>query len=213
MNDDPRPDTFGLPASLRVPVAARDAEAIATFVGKIVATLAGRSRPVNAVKVQTDHVPASLTDASLWREPLAMEHHARLFPEHQVWVHVDYNGYRSAWNRLGMPDLPGGFVLDHVANRRATRARGLLHPWIRLCPVSGRTNSNAGHSRGAEGLEVAYMRTLLSLPAAERAERMKGFATAIVWADPQDLVKMLDISPGIETLDAVRDTQPLFYFP
>ncbi len=213
MNAEPKPDTFGLPESLRVPVAARDIAAIQAFVGKIVAELPGRARPLNAVKVQTGNIPISPSGASLWREPQASSYHTLLFPAYQVWVHVDYHGYRQAWSRLDMPPLPGGVVLDHVANRRATRARGMLHPWIRLCPVSSRTNSNAGHGRGGEGLEFEFTQWLNSLPAEERAERTKEFATAIVYADPMDLTKMLDIAPGIETLDGVRDFQTLFFDP
>jgi len=38
-----------------------------------------------------------------------------------------------------------------------------------------------------------------------------GFATEIVYADPADLTKMLDVAPGTETLDGVRDFQPLFF--
>ena len=112
-----------------------------------------------------------------------------------------------------MPPLPDGTVLDHVANRRATRARGMLHPWIRLCPISSRTNSNAGHRRGGEGLEYEFTQSLKALSAEERAEAVKAFATAVVYADPMDLTKMLDIPPGTETLDGVRDFQSLFFDP
>jgi hypothetical protein len=33
----------------------------------------------------------------------------------------------------------------------------------------------------------------------------------IIYADPMDLTKMLDIPPGTEVLNGVRDTQQLFY--
>jgi hypothetical protein len=211
--DDPKPDTFGLPASLRVPVAARDLAAVETFVGKVLASIPGRTRPLNALKVETRYRPATPNDAAIWREPLAAAYLEALFPQHQLWVHVDYHAYRQAWSQLGMPALSEGFILDHIANRRATRARGMLHPWIRLCPISKRTNTNAGHRRGGEGMEVAYTRWLNSLAPEERAERTKAFATAVFFADPMDLTKMLDMAPGTEVLNGVRDIQHLFYDP
>ena len=210
-HNPPKPDTFGLPASLRVPVAARDVYAVEKYVGPVVKVLKGRSRPFNALKVRTQTIPANPTDAPLWSEANSAAYLEILFPAFQLWVHVDFHAYRGSWTRLGMPALQAEFVLDHVANRRATRARGMLHPFIRLCPISKRTNTNSGHRRGGEGMEVEYMNWLNSLSAGERAERTRAFATEIVYADPADLTKILDVAPGTETLDGVRDFQPLFY--
>jgi hypothetical protein len=58
-------------------------------------------------------------------------------------------------------------------------------------------------------MELEYTNWLNALSAADREERMKGFATQIVFADPADLTKMLDVAPG--THDGVRDMQGLFY--
>jgi hypothetical protein len=33
----------------------------------------------------------------------------------------------------------------------------------------------------------------------------------MIYADPMDLTKMLDIAPGTQVLNGVRDTQRLFY--
>jgi hypothetical protein len=33
----------------------------------------------------------------------------------------------------------------------------------------------------------------------------------VIYADPMDLTKMLNIAPGTGTLDGVRDTQDLFF--
>jgi hypothetical protein len=211
--DEPQPQTFGLPASLHVPVAARDVEAVADQVGVLIAQLRGRDGRANALKVRTRRIPVNSDDASLWRQPEAPAYRAALYPEYQLWVHVDYWGYRGAWVRLGMPELAPGIVLDHVANRRATRERGMLHPLIRLCPVSAATNSNAGHRQGSEGLETEWMRKLRSLPEDQRESWTKNFATPIVYADPADLTKMLDVAPGTDTLDGVRDFQAFFYSP
>jgi hypothetical protein len=207
----PEPQTFGLPASLRVPIAARDFAAVEKHVGTPTEILSGRTRAVNAIKVRTRAIPTELTDAPLWSEPSGAAYLAVLYPDYQLWVHVDFNGYRKAWIDLGMPPLGSGIVLDHIANREATRARGMLHPFIRLCPVSGRINTNAGHELGGEGMEREYTEYLNSLSPEERAVRTAGFATEIVYADPMDLTKMLGVAPGIATLDGVRDIQHLFY--
>jgi hypothetical protein len=194
-----------------MPVAARDVAAVESYVGEAAGVLRGRSRPVNAIKVRTRFIPTNPVDAPLWSEANSANYLDLLFPVYQLWVHVDFHAYRGAWARLGMPTLPADYVLDHVANRKATRARGMLHPFIRLCPISKRTNTSSGHRRGGAGMEREYTNWLNSLSPEERAERTKGFATAIVYADPADLAKILDVAPGTETLDGVRDFQPLFY--
>jgi len=148
MESVPKPDTFGLPARLRVPIAARDIAAIERHVGEAEEVIRGRLRPVNAIKVRTQFIPVNPTDAPLWSEANSAAFFELLFPTYQSWVHVDFHAYRRPWTRLGMPALPLDFVLDHVANRRATRARGMVHPFIRLCPISKRTNSISGHRRG-----------------------------------------------------------------
>lgn len=208
---DPSAATFGLPPSLRIPIAAEDVGAIERFVGPVVATLTGRSGRLDAVKVRTAFRPDESDRAPLWGHPDAARFRAALFPPFQLWVHVDYASYRSAWHQLHMPAPGTGQVLDHVANRRATRTRGYLHPYVRLAPISGAVNTNAGHRAGGEGMERAYMEHVQSLPAAERSALLDRMRSRIVYADPMDITKMLDVSPGTQTLEGVRDFQQLLY--
>lgn len=208
---DHKADTFGLPPSLQIPVAAADVGAIEEFVGKVVAAIPARTGRMNAAKVRTAVRPREPNRVPLWEHREAARFEATLYPEFQLWVHVDFDGYRRAWHTLEMPVLPPGAMLDHVANRRATRIRGYMHPFIRLVPVSRAVNTNAGHRSGAEGMERAYIQHIEYLPEAERLSTLERMRTRIVYADPMDLTKMLDVSPGTHTLDGVRDFQSLLY--
>ena len=209
---DPKADTFGLPPSLRIAVAAADPSTIERFAGCIVATQAARATGrINAIKVRTAAAPPEPNRVLLWEHPQANHFRSILYPEFQLWVHVDFAGYRRAWQRLGMPGLPADFMLDHIANRKATRLRGYLHPYIRLCPVPRIINTNAGHPLGGEGMERDYMKHVQSLPERQRRDAINKMRSLIVYADPMDLTKMLRISPGTQTLDGVRDLLALFY--
>jgi hypothetical protein len=70
--------------------------------------------------------------------------------------------------------------------------------------VRSRTNTNAGVISGGEGMENEFVRTHLGDIEAKPQDEM-------IYADPFDLTKMLDVFPGTGVLDGVRDTQPLFW--
>ena len=134
----------------------------------------------------------------------------RLHPLRQVWVHVDFDGYRDGYKQfigqVGLPAIPPGYFLDHVQNRKAIRERGYTHSYLRLCPVSRAVNTSGGSQYGGEGMEKAYLKYLKGLPAVPPL-----FQSEIVYADPMDLTKMLDIPPGTGVLEGVRETQKLFF--
>jgi hypothetical protein len=290
--------THGLPPCLRVPIAAASTEAIDTHVGDILNSVVGPDKDgqarVNAVLVRTRGRPVvKHPDVALWHTPQADEHEERLFPDRQVWVHVDYNSYRQAYRqRFSLPipcpppDRRYEIFLDHVQNRRAMRIRAELAklaaargyaapsgwhpylPYLRLCPVYRMVNTSGGDVEGGEGQEREYLadlrdtlrclgdpanvlaclkaahlaalarqrgrakketylekdtylkRTQTTLergeaPAAVEAPLMQGILRAfrgeIVYADPMDLTKMLNIEPGIYELVGVAETQGLFY--
>lgn len=207
---DPTAATYGLPRSMCVPIAARNLEAIQQFVGPICSTYGRVGHSEGAVLVDTSARPVK-DGATIWTHPREADYELRLFPLLQVWVHVDYNRYRAAYAKLGMPSIPEGEFLDHVQNRRAIRLRDYSHPYVRLCPVSRLVNTSGGASSGAEGMERAHLESAkrgnsVAIAAIERAKRQD-----VVYADPLDLTKMLNIVPGTLALDGVRDTQSLFY--
>ena len=145
---DPSAPTHGLPPCLRVPIAAASVDALRQYVGTVLQTVLGRTGEPNAVCLQAHGMAAPKHPrVKLWQLPDASNYEARLFPPRQVWVHVDYDGYRDAYVRFGMPPIPAGYFLDHVQNREAIRLRGLSHPFLRLCPVSDRksTRLNSSH--------------------------------------------------------------------
>ena len=182
--------THGLPPCLRVPIAAASVEAIAAHVGDILDSVVGPDTDgqarVNAVLVRTREGPAvKHPDVALWKAPRADEHEERLFPDRQVWVHVDYDGYRQAYQqRFGLPipsppaDPRFQIFLDHVQNRRAMRIRAELAnlaaaggysapsgwhpylPYLRLCPVYRTVNTSGGAIEGGEGQEREYLAEL-----------------------------------------------------
>jgi hypothetical protein len=182
---EPRAATHGLPSSLRVPIAASGIESIETYVGEVVRTIHARQaaepQRVNALLVRSrQRRPRTDPDVLLWRDSEASEHEQRLFPEYQVWVHVDYRRYKWAYLNFGL-QIPldeasrrstKTCVLDHVQNREATRLRGEIrdlarragstlncrwHPYLRLCPVSGIVNSIAGMRKSGEDMEKEFL--------------------------------------------------------
>lgn len=210
--DDSAAPRFGLPPCLWVPIAAVSVAAVERFVGKIVAQKTSRSGRVNAMLVQTalNRAPENFRVA-LWREPNSSLYRERLFPGRQVWVHIDYAGYRRAYLNFGMPAIQQGYFLDHIQNRQAIRLRGYSHPFVRLCPVSRGVNTSGGHDTGGEGMEKAFLRSRATKSAAVQNEFRALLQFPIQYADPMDLTKMLDVAPGTETLPGVRDLQSFFY--
>jgi hypothetical protein len=195
---DPAAQTFGLPNCLRIPIAAASVDAIQQYVGTVRDFLPGRDGRINAVLVAPHPRTAGPTlGVALWQG--------------QVWVHVAFTRYRQAYQRFAMPPIPAGYFLDHVQNREAVRLSGSVHPYLRLCPVSRRVNTSGGHDAGGEGMEKAYLRALPGLSPGTRAAAARALKSEIVYADPMDLTKMLDIPPGTGTLPGVAATQRLFY--
>lgn len=200
----------GLPPDLIVPIAATDPEAIETYVGVIRMRIPGRTRPTNALVVEAQR-PNRNPLVPLWDQYEADQYYGRLHPPSQLWVHVDYGGYRRAWTRLGFGELTSEVVLDHIRNRAAVRLSGYRHPFLRLCPVSRETNTSGGLDNGAEGLEKVELRKLKQQPTHIRQRTERCLAAPVVLADPIDLTKMLDIPPGLSELQGVASMLMRFY--
>jgi hypothetical protein len=213
MKVDPAANTFGLSSCLRIPIAAAGVDAIAEYVGTVVDRVVARDGRINALCVEP-YGPAPQEDprVPLWHEPGAAFYRSQLHPVRQVWVHVDYRRYRAAYLRFGMPVLDHGFVLDHVQNRHAIRLRDYSHPYLRLCPVSGAVNTSGGVNTGGEGMEKAYLRSLLAAERDDPDGPLARFARRkIIYADPMDITKMVDVEPGTQVLNGVRDMLQLLY--
>ena len=207
---DPKAAHHGLPDALRIPIAGKSREAIEQFVGPVLRERGRVRGEVGAYFVDSTDRP-ELGGVGLWNHPDAGEYAERLFPDRQVWVHVDYTRYRDAYISFGMPEIPDGHVLDHIQNRKAIRLRDYSHPYIRLCPVTHRVNTSGGVNAGAEGMERAHMQSAkygnqAAIDAIERVNKQ-----SVIYADPLDITKMLNIVPGTFVLDGVREILHLLY--
>ena len=202
--------TYGLPPDLIVPIAAADLEAIGTYIGTIQTRILGRKRPTNAVVVVA-HRPNRNPQVPLWDQYETDQYYRRLHPSRQLWVHVDYTGYRRAWKRLGFGELTREVFLDHIRNRAAVRLSGYRHPFLRVCPVSRETNTSAGLDKGTEGMEKVELRKLKQQPAHIRRQTERRLAAPVVLADPIDLTKMLNIPPGLTELQGVASMLMKYY--
>ena len=136
---------------------------------------------------------------AIWRLPEAAILH---YPQ-QVWVHVDYSGYRKAYIRAFPDDDVAESVLDHVMNRRVARVKGFTY--LRIVPVSRAANSS--HGGRSEKWAVKYHSSprMRKLNAASQA--------AVQYADLPDIVKMLNIEGGGGLMENVNEAQKLVDLP
>ena len=125
---------YALPPCVHVPVAARDEHAIQTYIGNISLVLTPGS-PNRALLVETHKAAEINNRLPIWR----LKEAAVLHCTRQVWVHVDYSGYRSAYIKAFPSEDLTGLVIDHVLNRRVARLKGF--PYLRIVPISRATNS------------------------------------------------------------------------
>ncbi|NOY59983.1 MAG: hypothetical protein GXO75_13790 [Calditrichaeota bacterium] len=192
------PQMSGLLPCLYVPIAARDISAIETYVGKILTRLAPRS-PSKALLVGA-YDPEKRDDRlAIWGLPAVVILHYPL----QVWVHVDYSGYRRAYIRA-FPDVDlTDFVLDHVMNRRVARLKGFLY--LRIVPVSRAANSSHG------GLSERWAVEHHSSP--RMRELDKASQAVVQYADLSDIVKMLNMEGGGSLMEIVNEAQKLVDLP
>jgi hypothetical protein len=191
------PQRSGLPPCLYVPVAARDEAAIERYVGRVIQVLAG-GPPPGAFLVEAHEPPQRDARLPIWQVPGAGILHA----PRQVWVHVDFRGYRAAYLKVVGGQVLGDRVLDHVLNRRVARLKGFHY--LRIVPISRAANSSSAMSEGwgVEHHGTAYMR-----------QRNAESRAAVQYADLADLVKMLDWKTGVGIMDAVNDAQRLVAVP
>ena len=62
-------------------------------------------------------------------------------------------------------------------------------------------------------MEKAYMRSLIAGEKPPDGILARFAKRPVIYADPMDITKMLDIAPGTRVLNGVRDMLPLLYPP
>ena len=185
---------YALPPCVHVPVAARDEDAIQKYIGNISLVLIAGS-PNGALLVEPHETPAINNRLPIWR----LKEAALLHCPKQVWVHVDYSGYRSAYIKaFPCADLTG-LVIDHVLNRRVARLKGFHY--LRIVPISRTANSSSG------GLSEKWAVEYHGTP--EMIRRNSESPAFIQYADLADIVKMLNIKTGGSLQDPVNEAQAL----
>lgn len=178
---------------LHIPVAARTEDDVATFVGPVAAVLARpRADGVNnALLVEPVPIPELDMRLPIW----AMPESAVLHRPRQVWVHVDFSGYRKAYGKAFPAERLDGIVLDHVLNRRQARLHGFF--FLRVVPICRSANSSSGglserwgveHSGTVAGTSRDWHRT-----------------ARIRHADIADIAKMLDRKTGGSVQEGVQE--------
>lgn len=192
------PQKSGLLPCLYIPVAARDTNALETYVGRIRADLSPRS-PSKALLIDAHEPEEPDNRLAIWSLPAATVLH---YPR-QVWVHVDYNAYRSAYIQA-FPDIDlAELVLDHVMNRRVARLKGFKY--LRIVPIARAANSS--HGGLSEGWGVEYH-------SSPRMRELNRASQAVVqYADLADIVKMLNMGGGGSLMEAVNEAQKLVDLP
>jgi hypothetical protein len=192
------PQSSGLQPCLYVPVAARDTNAIETYVGRIVEDLSQRS-PSKALLVEAHEPEEPDERLAIWQHPGA----AVLHCSRQVWVHVDYRNYRRAYVQA-FPEVDlTSLVLDHVMNRRVARLKGFAY--LRIVPISRKANSS--HGSLSEGWAVEYHSSPRMMEINRASQAM------VQYADLADLVKMLNMEGGGSFMENVNEAQKLVDLP
>jgi hypothetical protein len=188
------PQASGLLPCLYIAIAARDANAIERYVGRILGRLA--PGPLgNALLVEAHEPETPDARLAIWSLPEAAVLH---YPR-QVWVHVDYKAYRRAYLRafpnVDLTDL----VLDHVMNRRIARLKGFTY--LRIVPISRAANSTHGGLSEGWGVELHASPRMREINKASQA--------AVQYADLAEVVKMLNMQGGGSLMDIVNEAQKL----
>lgn len=183
-------DRYALPLCLHIPVAARDRQAIETYIGRVERVLLPSH---TALLVHAFDLPAIDPSLPIWEKPGV----GVLRRQTQVWVHVDERRYRAAYTSAFPEEEIGDQILDHVLNRRVARLKG-FH-FLRIVPISRGANSSSGGL--SEKWAVAYHST------PEMIAKNAIAPPFIQYADLADLVKMLDVKTGGSLQDPVNEAQ------
>ena len=191
---DHRAQTYGLPECLWIPIAVTDEAAVEKYVGKT-EVISGRTP--NKAFVVTHHGAIAPPDEGLgvWKVPGAEV----LQASRQVWVHINYTGYRRAFERHMRKCDIEACVIDHVANRRFSRLLG--YKYVRLLPISRGANTSSGS--GPEKESVKAQQGVYGPLHRDEGE--------VCYADPSDILKMLNLKTGHFPLPGVAGALKLMY--
>jgi hypothetical protein len=185
---------YALPPCLHIPIAARNESAIERFIGHIAAVVTPGS-PNKALLIHSYPAPARNLKLPIWQ----LKEAAVLHQTKQLWVHVDFDGYRAAYAEAFPNEDLTDLVLDHDLNRRMARLKGF--DYLRIVPISRAANSSSGGLPEKWGVEYHNTPEMTKINSESPA--------FIQYADLGDIVKMLNIKTGNSLQDAVNEAQSL----
>lgn len=185
---------WAMPESLHLPISAKDKESIVRYIGNIVAELSAPNTN-NAFLVEVPKPTSINTKLAVWKLSESKVLHQVL----QVWVHVDYKGYRKAYRKAFPDEDISSLILDHIQNRKMAKVMGFNY--VRIIPISIGANSSSGSL--CEQWGVKYHRT-------QQMRKINSDKKSFIqYADISCLVKMLNIKTGGGVMDAVNEGQKL----
>lgn len=187
-------EKFALPPCVHIPVAAKTEKSIHKYIGNTSQILAG-GHPKKALLIDCFELPPKNLKLPIWE----LENSKLLRERKQVWVHVDYSGYRRAYQKAFPEKEVNGLVLDHVLNRQVARLKGFRY--LRIVPISRAANSSSG------GLSEIWAVEYHSSPRMKKIN--ENSPAEIQYADLADIVKMLDIKNGGSLQTPVNEAQYL----
>ena len=77
--------------------------------------------------------------------------------------------------------------------------------------MSRKTNTESGLNKGVEGLQKQNFRNISEHSVTYRRAVEESLLAPIILADPFELTKMLDISPGLSEMKGTGDMLKLYY--
>ena len=184
-----------MPAGLLIPIAAKDEHSISKYIGTISSVIA-KSEPNKALLVVIDEMPTINERLAIWK----LKESAILYFHKQVWVHVDYKGYRTAYEKAFPNENIKGLVLDHIMNRRVAKLKGFNY--LRIIPILREVNSSSGNVTEKYGYGYHNSSEMKRI----NSESMP----YIQFADIADVVKMLNIKTGGSLQEGVNEAQKYF---
>jgi len=193
MKIDPIAQTFGLHRCLITPIATKSIAGIEEYVGKVTKF----EKYNNEALIVHRTINNDINEFDVWNHPRA----SLINSEKQLWVDVDFKYYKKAYeNAFSEFIISKDVFIDHIMNRKLARA--FDYKYIRLIHVKNTTNTSSG--RGPETLSVKGNN--------KANEVNKKFKNQVVnYADPFDLIKILDIPTGGRPFLDVRDILPVLY--
>lgn len=187
---------YALPESVHIPVAAKEEADIIKYIGRITNVIV-KGLPNKALLVEPYYIPQK-DSLPIWQLPES----EILHQSKQVWVHVNYKGYRPAYLKAFKDNNYKDLVMDHIMSRVVARLK--FFNYLRIIPISKPANSSSAFS---EKWAIKYHRS------AKMKEVNKNSPARIQYADLADIVKMLNIKTGGSLQDPVNMAQALVRYP